>query len=478
MPEQERNSLGMQFAQRFGQARRELRQAPRAGARDLPRLIGLNPNGSASVPIENLYADATRILADTGKVFVYGDNVALEIGTSDTLSLQRLTTGCDVGPTASALLANYMTCETSSESPTYFPPPSKFVATLLVRGPTREALPRIVTYARRPVYDENFVLRGPGYDVEQGILVHGLDIEPVLPFEIDVGRPILERLPTRIRTLLGGFYFREAADVVNALAALLTGALSNHFVRQPKANFIVDANQPGVGKTWLALATGDVLDGELPDLIHYTADDEELAKRILANLRQRPSSVLIVDNAKNRGGAEISSPCVEANSMAPNITLRILGKSVNYTQPNDVLWFLTMNQTKVSPDLASRGMAVRLYFEGDPSTRVFEGPSPLEYAIEYRAEILAELFGLVELWKSRGRPLGTRRHRCEYWAQVIGGILEACGFPEFLGNAAEASAAFNTELGDLAAMAETIVRSSNVPAYNVVAQQTIGGIDE
>ena len=164
--------------------------------------------------------------------------------------------------------------------------------------------------------------------------------------------------------------------------------------------------------------------------------------------------------------------------MAPNITLRILGKSVNYTQPNDVLWCLTMNQTKVSPDLASRGMPIRLYFEGDPSTRVFDGPNPLEFALAYRAEILGELFGLVELWKSRGRPLGTRRHRCEYWAQVIGGILEACGFPEFLGNAAEASAAFNTELGDLAAMAETIVRSSNVPAYNVVAQQTIGGIDE
>jgi hypothetical protein len=339
-------------------------------------------------------------------------------------------------------------------------------------------LPRIVTYARRPVYDENFVLRGPGYDVEQGILVHGLDIEPVLPADVDATWPILERLPTRIRTLLSGFYFREAADVVNALAALLTGALSNHFVRQPKANFIVDANQPGVGKTWLALATGDVLDGELPDLIHYTADDEELAKRILANLRQRPSSVLIIDNAKNRGGAEISSPCVEANSMAPNITLRILGKSVNYTQPNDVLWFLTMNQTKVSPDLASRGMAVRLYFEGDPSTRVFEGPSPLEYAIEYRAEILAELFGLVELWKSRGRPLGSRRHRCEYWAQVIGGILEACGFPEFLGNATETAAAFNTELGDLAALAETVVRTSNTPAFLMVAQPTTGGIDE
>ena len=75
--------------------------------------------------------------------------------------------------------------------------------------------------------------------------------------------------------------------------------------------------------------------------------------------------------------------------MAPNITLRILGKSANYTQPNDVLWFLTMNQTKISPDLASRGMPIRLYYEGDPATRVFEGPNPLEYASSIAPRSLA-----------------------------------------------------------------------------------------
>jgi hypothetical protein len=362
-----------------------------------------------------------------------------------------------------------MSCQ-SLEADAYFSPPRNFVATLLVRAPTRDALPRIVTYARRPVYDDNYVLRGPGYHAEQGILVHGLDIEPVLPGEIDVNEPILQRLPPRLRTLLGGFCFREPADVANGLGALLTGVLNNHFARQPKAMNSVDANQPSVGKTWLALATGAVLDGELPDLIHFTPDDEELAKRILSNLRQRPSSVLIIDNAKNRGGAEISSACIEANSMAPNITLRILGKSVNHTQPNDVLWFLTMNQTKVSPDLASRCMPIRLYYEGDPAERVFEGPNPLEFATAYRAQILAELFGLVERWKSLGRPLGTRRHRCEYWAQVIGGILEACGYPEFLGNAAEAAAEFNTELAELTALAEFVMRTGDKAASTTTIQ--------
>lgn len=474
MPEPDNNTLGAHFAHRFYGARRELERALGAGARDLPRLLGLHPNGTAIVPIENIYAEATQVLIKTGKVYLYGENVVMETGASDILSLQRLTMGCELASSAQALLANHITCQTAGDAPTYFPPPRNFVATLLVRGPTRDALPRITAFARRPVYDPSFVLCGPGYHVQQEILVHGLDIEPVLRGDVDDGRPIRERLPPHVRTLLSGFCFREDADVANSLAALLTGALSNHFVRQPKASINVDANQVGVGKTWLALATGEVLDGQVPDLIHYANNDEELAKRILANLMQRPTSVLIVDNAKNRGGIEISSTCIESNSMAPNITLRILGKSQNYTQPNDVLWFLTQNQTKLGPDLTSRGMPIRLFYEGNPDQRVFEGPNPLNYALEHRAEILGELFGLVERWKSLGRPLGTRRHRCDFWAQIIGGILQACGFPEFLGNAAQAAAEFNTELGDLAALAERVVRNGLTAAYTVVTHQPTG----
>jgi hypothetical protein len=133
-----------------------------------------------------------------------------------------------------------------------------------------------------------------------------------------------------------------------------------------------------------------------------------------------------------------------------------------------------MNQTKISKDLTSRGMPIRLFHEGDPAERLFGGPNPLDYARAHRGEILGELFGMVERWKSCGRPLGSRRHRSEYWAQVIGGILEACGFPEFLGNAAQAAAEFDTELGDLAALAERVVRNGLTAAYTVTANQPIG----
>ena len=235
------------------------------------------------------------------------------------------------------------------------------------------------------MYDEHFILRGPGYHPEQHILVHGLAIEPILMAKASPQGPIIEPLAHASADSVRWILFSRSSRMwLMAWQHCSLAHSRNHFVREPKASLHIDANQAGVGKTWFALATGAVLDGQLPDLIHYLPDDEELAKRILSNLRQRPTSVLIIDNAKNRTGAEISSPCLEANSMAPHITLRILGKSINFTQPNDVLWFLTMNQTKVSPDLASRGMPIRLYYEGDPAQRVFAGPNPLEFAIKYR----------------------------------------------------------------------------------------------
>lgn len=116
--------------------------------------------------------------------------------------------------------------------------------------------------------------------------VYGAKKLGALPRDPNSNRTVLERLPPRLRTLLAGFCFREPADCANALAAFLTGVLGNHFVREPKACQYVDANQPGVRKTLLALAIGAVLDGQEPDLIHYATEDEELAKRILSQLQQ------------------------------------------------------------------------------------------------------------------------------------------------------------------------------------------------
>jgi hypothetical protein len=151
--------------------------------------------------------------------------------------------------------------------------------------------------------------------------------------------------------------------------------------------------------------------------------------------------------------------------MAPKLSLRILGKSQNYSRPNDVLWLMTMNQTKVSSDIVSRTVPIRFFCEGNPEDRDFGGRDPIAYAREHRAEILGELVGMLIRWNQLGRPEGQQSHRLVKWARTVGGILTANGFPEFLTNRDVAAAEFDTGIDELTALAEVAMAFPDGPVH-------------
>jgi hypothetical protein len=445
------------LADRLRRGIRRIESAPRAGARTLPILRGVTPTGLFTRGQENALADARDILVASQRLFNHGNGIVLLVGEGACGRLCTIANDNHTEPGAVPLLANIFVCELPPIKPDDVPiqfPPSKSLCELVLNNePTRRALPCIQVYATRPVFGSDFAFYGPGWHADQGILVHCEEIEPSLPPLASAEMPAIGRLPPGLRALLAGFCFRSDADLVNAVGAFLTGLLANHFLTTSKALVLMDGNQPGVGKTLLARAIGLVLDGAEPDVIHYTSDDEELAKRICATLKAR-SQTLVIDNAKVRANTAISSPVLESNSMAAQISLRILGQSTNMTRPNDLLWVITMNDTKTSPDLVSRGLPIRLYFEGNPGEREFPGGNPLTYAATHRAELLGELAGMIARWTQAGRPRSGHRHRCAAWAGIIGGILQANGLPEFLANLNEAAGDFNADLDDLASLAE------------------------
>ncbi len=452
-------TIGDEQAAQLAAAIRQMTNAPLDGARDLPVLMGLHPSLKAifTLPQDNVILQAIGHLVDSARVYAHGTDAVIEADTfnGNGRTLLRLRADRKIETGAECILANVFTC---AGGETLFPPPRWFVGNLLLSDLLLSRLPRIRMYASRPVFDSNFHLCSPGWHADSGILIHGPAVEPVVPDNANPDMPALERLPYHLRTLLAGFCFKADADVANALAMFLTGLLANHFIDSSKGVFLVDGNQPGLGKSWLVRCLGLVLDGIDPRHITFTTDEDEVQKRICAILRGAWQSMVFVDNAKAAGGSVISSPTIEANSMAPVVCLRILGKSENYSRPNDLLWVLTMNDTRVSPDLVSRGVPIRLAYEGMTEDRKFFGPDPIRYAREYRLEILGELAGMVVKWNQKGRPTGRRSHRCHEWAGTIGGILEVAGFPEFLENAAEAAASFNANLDALAALAEAVVK--------------------
>lgn len=449
-------TIGDELEEQLHEALRAADRSPLPGARSLPVLYGLTPSGLFTQPQENVLLKAVNIMEECGRVFVYGTTVVLELGHLDQtgLRLAPLRSGSAVEVGAEDLLANIFLCQ-QEENQFAIP---KWFGDLLLRCELLTArLPRIRHHASRPVFDDDFVLRGPGWHADSGILVHGPEIEPVLDPVPAVTGPAIERLPEHLRMLLEGFCFRSDADLANTVGLLLTGLLMNHFIEPGKPVGLFDGNQPGLGKTLLARVLGVVLDDVDPELIHFTHDDEELQKRICATLRGSRQSVLLIDNAKVRSGSVVSSPVIEANSMAPEISLRILGKSENYTRPNNVLWAVTMNNTRTSPDLVSRSLPIQLAYEGRPEDRTFEDPDPIAFARAHRLALLGELSGMVVRWNQQGRPPGPRGHRLHEWAAVIGGILATAGLSEFLANVGDAAASFNSELDELAALAEAVI---------------------
>jgi hypothetical protein len=157
----------------------------------------------------------------------------------------------------------------------------------------------------------------------------------------------------------------------------------------------------------------------------------------------RGATTIIVDNAKGRGKSpRIESACLERSITDSVLSFRLLGHSKSICAENSNIFCVTANAPDVSRDLVTRSVVINLHFEGNPEHRRFTIADPEGYACEYRHDLLGELIGMVERWKSLGMPRASTHSRFNKrdWGNILGGILEANGEPGFLANADEAAA--------------------------------------
>lgn len=461
MPKARNVSRGESLCRRLWEGVEQVRRAPRDGARSLPVLRGLDQRSTFYHTQENVLCDVGDILIDSQRVYRHGNAIVIEKTDGEYRELSTLAVEGSPDKKARSILANMFTCEIPSSNPKsppqQFAPPSQLIDLIVNHEPTLRRLPEIKSYSQRPLFDDNFEYRDSGWHEDVGYLIHSPEIEPVIPVERSPN--VRNNIPATLMRVLKGFLFKSDVDLVNVIGILLTGLLVGRFIQTGKPICLLDGNQPGVGKTLLARVVGTILDGVEPNLIHFTTNDEELAKRILSGIRQSRSSLVLIDNAKTKSGMAVSSPAIEANCISPQISLRILGQSFNYTRPNDLLWFLTMNETKTSKDLVSRGVPIRFYCDGDPRAIDFGSDDPLKLAQSQRHQILAELAGLVVRWNQQGRSWEEPSHRLREWGKTIGSILGANGLVGFLQNLDEAEESFDSGLEELAALAEVAIRN-------------------
>ncbi len=112
----------------------------------------------------------------------------------------------------------------------------------------------------------------------------------------------------------------------------------------------------------------------------------------------------------------------------------------------------------------------RLQQEGDPrklATLTFkvEEQGLKEYAHQNRQRILAEHERVYVRWQAAGKPSGAQLHRCQRWAEVVGGILQVAGFPEFL-QVERTSTEVDADMQDLATLAEHVLTKSRISFFS------------
>ena len=206
---------------------------------------------------------------------------------------------------------------------------------------------------------------------------------------------------------------------------------------KPAALF--NGNQPELGKSILAQIIAILRDGRSAETATYNPNDEEFEKRLGAIVR-RGDTTIIIDNAKGRGRSpRIESACLERSITDPILSFRLLGQSASIRAENSHIFCITANTPDVSRDLVTRSVVISLFYEGDPERRQFSIADPEGYAHEHRIELIGELIGMVERWKAVDMPLAKAQSRFKKrgWCTTVGGILNACGEPDFLANAAE-----------------------------------------
>ena len=429
---------------------------PIVGDHERQIIWGVTPDGSFvdEMTLDGFVARANRSLMDSGRVYRFGNTVVYETCGPGDRHLAVLAMQHRAEPNASPILANLLGVGVQTKQGVVQSLASpKLIGAVLADESLWGRLPEIKYHARRLTFDGDFDLCKSGFNAGSGILVHAPEIVPAVPAPVIApGAGPIDRLPTRLRGLLGEFSWRSCADAVNALAMIMTGVLINHFIDDPHPGGIVDGNQPGIGKTLLVQCIGRVLDDAEPPRISIVRD-EELEKKLCAQLRSSRTSLVFLDNVKSR----IESAVIEQNMLSATLNFRVLGRSSTIERPNAFLWMITSNLTAGTPDVIRRCVPIRLFYEGDPRYRSFSG-DPLGYAVGHRLEILGEIAGMVVRWVQRGKPLGQHKHRCKKWASLIGGILDANGLGEtFLANVAESEAQMDQGLVDLATLAEHAV---------------------
>lgn len=315
-------------------------------------------------------------------------------------------------------------------------PPRDVVRDILALPAAAWRVPHLAGVTATPIFHPDGTIHAtPGYDEETGLYYHPADGFTLAPVpEVPTREDVAAALKT-IEEVFVDFPFCSPADRANAIGALLTAVL-RPCIAGPVPLYLTDKPQAGSGAGLLQRVIGWIAEGREPAL-KTMPTGPEMRKEIFASLRNG-TRIQIFDNLEDR----LSSPELAAALTAVKMTGRILGQTEERTYAVRTFWMANGNNVTVGGDLARRTFKSRVDPQ-DPMPWQREGfrhPDLIRWVQEARGRILAAVFTLARVWIQAGRPAPEKVPRVgsfEDWRDMIGGILESAGVPDFMGNASE-----------------------------------------
>ena len=277
-----------------------------------------------------------------------------------------------------------------------------------------------------PLYLDDFSLAQPGYnDGGPGRRILYLGREPT----------IADSTAT-IEQFLGVMPFGSNADRTNTIAAALTVLLRRAWIGQ-KPVILVTSTKSHSGKGTIT----ELVRGSVPKAdVLYEAIDWPMQSQFQRQVQANPEiGVVVFDNVRCDSSGRshfIRSAFIESFVTNAEVTLASPSAGEPVHLENRYVVTINTNDGKLSPDLMNRALPIHLA----PRGNVHEQETPignpkLDFLPTHQDQIEAELRGMIEQWKDKGRPLDIHaKHSMTPWARNIGGILEVNGFKDFLGN--------------------------------------------
>jgi hypothetical protein len=270
------------------------------------------------------------------------------------------------------------------------------------------------------------VITAPGYDRATGLYLrwHGAPVDVPKNPTHDQAKQAFRNLAD----LFADFTFQgddTARQVMlSACVAAILTPLARAAIAGPTPAFMWTADAKLAGKSLMASTCGAIVLGRAPSSRQYTADDDEMAKRIAA-VALNGLPIWMLDNVKTRIDGGMLELALTAHD---TIAARILGHTEDREMPWRSTVYLTGNGATYSDDMSRRLLHIALLsrarVEGavtaSSEARTFRYPDLVDHVLAHRPALLRDALIILREHRVAGQPSsGHLLPSYEAWARVV-----------------------------------------------------------